>query len=234
MLASPGMISRLVVVTFVIGVGSGLMHCVSGRIVDRADPTAMERILNLLTWIVMGLVPYSLGVGLLWLLCGFVFRETAQGNEQIKSWQIRGFQEIKSSLLILGFSFFVAGLPLMPFWWLYPFLNSVRLMFAPWLLVASLYNQSAFAIISFDAFKNFARETNEWGRFYTWTTGMALISFVGSMLMMISWPSVALFTSLPGAMLVTVSTLGFSAAAGEHCDWVVRGTKRHHKRPPAR
>jgi hypothetical protein len=234
LLTSPGLIWRAAVAALVSGIGSGTMHRISRQYAGITEPTIPDWFLNTLVWAGMGLVPYFIGVGLLWLLCGFVFRDTAAGREQVSSWSIHSFGELKSTFLIFGFSFFVAGLPISPIPMMFPFVHPLRCLVAPLFLLSAWYRQNALAIVAVDAFKHFQREKNEWGQFYSVAMGFGLIGFVGGMLMWVSFsfPFVTFITSLLGAMMVTLSTVLFASAAGWHCGWVVTGTSGTNSAKP--
>lgn len=227
MLSSPGLRWRAVLSAVVIGLGSGMMHRISRQYTELSEPSNfLDKLMTTLAWAGMGLLPYFIGVGLLWLLCGFVFREAASGNEQVSNWSIQSFGELKSTFLVFGFSFFIAGLPISPIPIMFAFVHPLRCLIAPLFLLSAWYSRNPLAIVSVDAFKHFRRESNEWGKFYMLAVGMGAMGFIGGLLMLVSVSGVSFITSLLGAVLVTMSTVIFAAATGWHCGWVVAGTRK--------
>jgi DNA-directed RNA polymerase subunit M/transcription elongation factor TFIIS len=220
MWVSPGLVWRVLLAGLVIGIGSALMHWL-GQAVDETDPSIGAQIANGLIWFGVGVLPYLLGSALLWLFCGFVFREAAQGADQVSTWSVRSLPEFGSTFLLFSFAFFFAGLPLLPIPHFFFLILPFRFMVSPLLLCSAWYSQNPFGIVAVDAFRNFLKQRHEWGNFYRLVIGLALLAFVGSGMMMIASPGIGIATSILGAILVAFATISFAALTGWHCGKVV-------------
>jgi hypothetical protein len=175
-----------------------------------------ERIVGFLLWFGLAGLPYFVGVSFLWLISGFVFREAAKGNDRVSSWRISSFDDLLSTFVMFGFSFFLAGILFAPFHYLFPFVLPLRFLVAPALLYSAWQAKNPFAIFSKRLFKSLQHRGNEWGLYCTPIFGLALLGFIAHSLMLISWPVLSLPASFVGAVLATLSTVSFAAVTGKH------------------
>ncbi len=220
--SSEGLIGRFVFTTLLLGGSNGLMHYLANRASRVAGEASFgERLYDWLIWIGAGALPFLLGTALLYLLCGYVFRETASGNTRVSSWKIGSLAELNSTFWVFGFGFFIAGLPLLPIPGMFPFVLPFQFFIAPLLLLSAWYSENPLSIIAVDAFQNFKREMVKWGDFYKSVTGLAFLGFLGGLLMMVPWFPFFILTSMMGAFAIVFTTVAFAALTGRHCGEVV-------------
>jgi len=115
--------------------------------------------------------------------------------------------------LLFGFSMFIAALP-----WLMSCLLCVILplqfLLAVVFLVCAWHNRMPFAIVSGAIFSSFSQCREGW---LVWGKCVALLVVsvaIGGGLMDLTYSGISVFTSLVGAILVTVATLIYAAITG--------------------
>ncbi len=206
-----------------IGLGSALMHNTADaylQLEQAGEATIRDWIVNTFQWFVVGGV-YLVGVLVLWYLAGVVFRHTATGETHIERWTPTGPHELKSTWLLFGFSYFIAGLPLSPIPFFYVLVTPLRFVLAPPFLLAAWYNQDPLQIVAVDAFSRSKQHWREWLQLYTSLLVLALIALLGGWLLTIPGTVLPFFTSVLGAWIIAAVTITFAAIVGWHCGYLV-------------
>ena len=189
----------------------------------RIEPESVEfgqRMLSYGTGLLFGQLVFFVGYIVLLFVGGVVFRETARGKTKVTSVSASGGAEFTSTMLLFGFSMFVAALPCMFFGLMFislPF----QFFLAGIFLFAAWKNQAAFQIVSTSVFQSFSDHGNSWKNWAMGTGIAAFLGFVGGGLMEVYFPVVSVFTSFAGAMLIAFATLFYAAISGWHCGSVV-------------
>ncbi len=168
----------------------------------------------------VGWTLFGLGTIFLWYTAGIIFRKAAVGQRRIDNWRIGPSTEWTSTFLLIGFSFAVAGSPLMMFgatWLSAP----VRFFLALPMLVSVWFTQSPFKIISVDAFSRYRRQRPQWKSVWLVVLALASIAFVSGLMMAIPVRYLNIITSVIGAVVLSFATLGYAAVAGWHSGKVV-------------
>jgi hypothetical protein len=222
MFGSPGLMWRAIVSALLMGTGWAIMHAITASyqaVHQDSEAPIGEWAISMIVWFLFGGIPYLIGTLLLWFVCGYVYRESAHGRNQISGWATGGSSEFSSTFLIFAFGYFIAGLP-MAFvsWLIVPF----RFLFAPPLLLSAWFNQSPFAIIAVDAFQNVQRDWYQWKSFYLYVLALAGIALVGGLLMMIPIFILSAITSLIGAAILVSVTIAYTAVTGWQCSLVMK------------
>ncbi len=195
---------------------------------DRLDPEVELLSKRLLHWgagYLCGQAVFFVGYIVLLFVGGVIFRETAQGRTHVKSVSCTDAADFTSTMLLFGFSMFIAALPLMMIGWMFltiPF----QFFLAGIFLFAAWKNQGAFLIISASIFESFSKHLGSW---QNWAMGALLAAaggLLGGGLMEVSWPVLSVFTSIAGAVLIAMVTLFYAAISGWHCGAVVDKLRR--------
>lgn len=184
---------------------------------DLRGPGAEVGFMNAFKLVISGmafLAIYGCGTMVLWYVCSIVFRESARGNHEVESWRPHGYDEMKSTFLLFGFSFALAGLPFMMLGTY--FSASVRILIAPLLLLVAWFNQDVFIGVTFGPFTTFRTQSEDWKQFYIYVFALALLSLVGGLLFYVP------YCSIIAATLIVAATIAFAAASGWHIGRTVR------------
>jgi len=200
--------------------GNVVGHFALSNYQEIQDPTMGDTAFMAFWRIGIGWTLFGLGTLFLWYTAGIIFRKTAIGERRIESWRIGPSTEWTSTFLLIGFSFAVAGSPLLMFgatWLSAP----LRFFFALPMLVSVWFTQSPFKIISVDAFSRYRRQRPQWKAVWLVVFALASIAFTSGLLMAIPVPFLNIVTSLIGAVVLSFTTLGYAAVAGWHSGKVV-------------
>lgn len=231
MVKTPGVICRVSIAITLMCFGAIAMESIypasTPPAVDGEGGTMTERLLQSGSWMVVGAVPYLLGLLMLWFTCGYIFRDAALGHRNVESWKNAGTSELSATFLIFSFGFFIGGLPALFVIWL---AMPLSVLLGPLFLLGAWYDRSPFSIISVDAFKNFTKETWLWGAFYRFMAFLAFLGFVGGLMFKVrgieGFPFAASVILTVLAVLISVAvTLIFAAVCGWHCGRVVEGLR---------
>ncbi|MFK7765918.1 MAG: hypothetical protein AB8B55_01660 [Mariniblastus sp.] len=184
--------------------------------------TGMEKMWMGIQWTLFCVIPYMIGLAVLWYIAGYIFRDAALGHLQVKSWKSKGTNETMATVLVFGFSFFIGGLPA-------AFVPSVmmplRFFLAPLFLLGAWYSKSAFGIINVDAFKNAMKHSGHWLSFYIFMGVIGLIGLAGGLMFelrrVVPYLVINAAISIVGVLVVAALTLIFAAVSGWNCGWVV-------------
>lgn len=224
MLRSPGVMLRATVAIALMSFGTIVMQWFIPTSAPPAggdgDASLAQRLFNWAQWGVLGLLPYTVGVLMLWFTSAYIFRDAALGKRYVESWKNVGTSEVIATFLIFAFGFFIGGLPAA---FLTLMTLPLRVLFGPLLLLGAWYNRDPFAIVSVDAYKNFSDEVSQWTSFYTFMAGLAFFSFVAGLIFWMravipgSLFVLSMFVSVVGVVLVVAVTLIFAAVCGWHC-----------------
>lgn len=166
--------------------------------------------------IFLGVVPYYVGLVLLWLLAAYMFRDAALGRRKVDSWGFRGFSELQGTFLLFAFSFFVAGSVAI---FLPPLMIPLRMMLAPLFLAAAYFNRSVWGLVAADIFTHFGKQKFQWLHLYIWMVALSGIGLVAGFLFWLRGENmqVANIIMTPfGVLLNTMATLVFAPLAGWH------------------
>jgi DNA-directed RNA polymerase subunit RPC12/RpoP len=229
MLKSPGVGLRTVVALTLMCLGSIMMQWFSLEsaaepAADEATSSFVKGLIQSLSWLAFGFLPYLIGLAALWYTSAYLFRDAALGHLEIKSWKSKGRSELLGTFLIFSFGFFIAGLAgiFRP-----PSILPMQILFAPLLLLGAWYNQSPFAIINVDAFKMVGIQKTQWIEFYKFIFALLVASFVTSSVFVLRlFVPDNLFVlnaivTIVGLLMTVVITLLFAAVCGWHCGKVV-------------
>lgn len=212
--------ARCVLVALLLAAGNIVGHFAVSSYAQIEDPTLGDKALMVLWRIGVGWLLFGVGTILLWYLAGVVFRKTAAGQRRIDSWKIGPSTEWTSTFLLIGFSFAIAGCPLMMFgatW-----LNApLRFFLALPMLVSVWYTQSPFHIVSVDAFGRLRWQRSQWKSVGLVVFALASIAFTAGLMMAIPIAYFNILTSTIGAVVLSFTTLGYAAVAGWHSGKVV-------------
>ena len=194
----------------------------------RMDPEAVSMTNRMLYWgagLVFGQAIFFVGYIILLFVCGVIFRETAQGATKVDSVSCTDVADFTSTMLLFGFSMFVAALPCMFFGYMFislPF----QFLLAGCFLFAAWKNQGAFSIISSDIFSSFSKFSASWKNWLIVTAIAAAGGIVGGLLMEVPLHIISVFTSIAGSVIITFSTLLYACVTGWHCGNVVEQMKQ--------
>ena len=194
---------------------------------DRLDPetaTIVSRIVQSGIAFLFGQGVFLIGYVALMFVAGVIFRETAQGQTKVESVSSANMADFQSTMLLFGFSMFIAALP-----WLLTgaMFVTIPLQFfgAGIFLFCAWKNQSPFMIISESLFDSFSLHFGDWKRWAKTALIAAAVGMIGGALMEVSLPALSIFTSIAGAILITIATLFYAAATGWHCGNLVQQMK---------
>jgi DNA-directed RNA polymerase subunit RPC12/RpoP len=186
---------------------------------DLAEPDTYSFAENLLGWgvgLFCGQAVFFIGYIILLFVGGVIFRETAQGKTKVDSISVTDSADFTSTMLLFGFSMFIAALPCMFFGYMFisiPF----QFFFAGALLFAAWKNQGAFSIVSGSLLNSISQNSASWKN---WLLGAGLASLggiVGGGLMEVPMQIISVFTSIAGAIIIAFATLLYAAITGWHC-----------------
>lgn len=202
-----------VVAIALMSLGSAVWHGAGpGELAD--DASMVQNIMSYLIAITIGQIPFLAGYLVLMYLSAVVFRETALGNDQVESLIPSDAAAFFSTMLLFGFSMFMAALPFVflpaGLWVPLQFFLAGVFLFCVW------QNKSAFAIVSGSVFTSFSQHSASWKTWAKVTSAAAGVGWVGGCLMTLSWPVMSIFTSIAGAVLVTLATLFYATIPGWH------------------
>ncbi len=234
MLQSPGIIPRAAIAIVLMCLGTILMQSIWPSYVpttaagsEAEAPTFFDKLVQWLMWATVGGVPYFAGLGMLWFTAGYLFRDAALGQRQVLSWRNSGTAEIKATFLLFAFGFFIGGLPMPPVGIFMILILPMRFLLGSLFLVSAWHSQSAFSIVSVDAFKNLTKQMSLWTRYYVFVGVLAAGAFViGVMFWMryfIPFFPLTIIVSVIAVILMAVVTLAFAAVCGWHCGRVAEG-----------
>ena len=215
---------RCVLVGLLLAAGNVIGHFAVAGYAEIKDPTMGDKAFMWFWRLGAGWTLFGLGSLFLWYFAGVVFRKTANGDRRIESWKIGPSTEWTSTFLLIGFSFAVAGSPMLMFgatWLSAP----LRFFLALPMLVSVWFTQSPFHIISTDAFARYRRQRPQWRSVWLVVFALASFAFVSGLLMAIPIPYFNVITSTLGAIALSFATLGYAAVAGWHSGKVVEDLK---------
>ena len=224
LVSQTNVVMRCVLVGLLLAAGNVIGHFAVSNYIVIKDPTLGDKAFMWFWRAGAGWVLFGLGSLFLWYFAGVVFRKTAAGNRRIGNWKIGPSTEWTSTFLLIGFSFAVAGSPMLMFgatWLSAP----LRFFFALPMLVSVWYTQSPFHIISVDAFSRYRRQRPQWRSVWLAVLALASIAFVSGLLMAIPIPYLNIITSTLGAITLSFATLGYAAIAGWHSGKVIEDLK---------
>lgn len=213
-------VARCGVTAALLAVGNVIGHIAINRFLAIEDPTMGDSAWMVVWRIGMGWTTFAAGTIVLWYFAGTVFRKTAAGRSMVDNWRIGPSVEWTSTFLLIGFSFAVAGLPLLltgQTWAIAPF----RFLLALPMLLSVWFTQSPFHIIAVDAFGHFQGRTQQWKAVGLVVIALAAVAFVAGLLMAVNVGYLNVLTSIVGAMLLSLATLGYAAVAGWHSGKVI-------------
>lgn len=171
----------------------------------------------------IGVVPYYIGLMILWFTCANVFRDTALGYRKVKDWGFHGSSELVSTFLLFAFSFFLAGslaifLPIL--------MMPLRVLIGPIFLTAAFFNRSPWGIIAVDTFSNFGKLKGQWLTFYTWMVTLAVMGLLsGGLFLARNWTetyAIDAGLSIFGILINVLITLVFSPLAGWQAGLIIK------------
>lgn len=186
---------------------------------DRLDPETSPVSQRILFWgagYACGQAVFFVGYIILLFVGGVIFRETALGQTKVDSVSCTDAADFTSTMLLFGFSMFIAALPCMMLGWMFLTIP-VQFFLAGVFLFAAWKNQGAFLIVSASIFESFSKHLPSWKN---WAMGALLAAaggMIGGGLMEVTLPILSVFTSIAGAILVALVTLFFAAISGWHC-----------------
>ena len=215
---------RCIFTGLLLAAGNVIGHFAVAGYADIKDPTMGDKAFMWFWRLGAAWTLFGMGSLFLWYFAGVVFRKTATGDRRIESWKIGPSTEWTSTFLLIGFSFAVAGSPLLMFgatWLSAP----LRFFLALPMLVSVWFTQSPFHIISVDAFARYRRQRPQWRAVWLVVFALASIAFVSGLLMAIPIPYFNIITSTLGAIALSFTTLGYAAVAGWHSGKVVEDLK---------
>ena len=194
---------------------------------DKLDKAAdlPEKFMSWGTGLVFGQLVFFAGYVVLLFVCGVIFRETAQGKTKVESVSVANTTDFTSTMLLFGFSMFIAALPFMYFGYMHLSLPLQFFLAGPFLF-AAWKNQAAFQIVSGSILESFSEHGASWKN---WAIGAGIASLggiVGGGLMEVPLQGISIFTSIVGAILVALVTLFYAAITGWHCGNVVEKMNR--------
>jgi DNA-directed RNA polymerase subunit M/transcription elongation factor TFIIS len=179
-----------------------------------------ERIIGWASSMLFGQLVFFAGYIVLLFVGGVIFRETALGKTKVESVSVANMPDFTSTMLLFGFSMFIAALPCM-FFGLMPVSLPFQFFLAGIFLFAAWKNQAAFQIVSGSIFESFSEHAASWKN---WAIGAGIAAVggvVGGGLMEVYVQGISIFTSIAGAILVAMVTLFYAAITGWHCGNVV-------------
>ena len=216
-LKSRSVMTWAVVSMLIMAFGSAIWHWLGVAQLDPETTSLPSRMFQWLIGFVCGQGIYFLGYVILLFVGGVIFRETAQGRTEVESVSCNNVADFTSTMLLFGFSMFIAALPWMMAGWMFLTLP-LQFLLAGVFLFSAWKNQSPFMIVSDSIFE--ALSSKQLGRWKNWVWGAlvaAVAGFVGGGLMEVSFPILSIFTSVAGSILITLATLFYAAITGWHC-----------------
>ena len=201
--------------------GSAFWHWNGAADLDPETTSIVNRIYQSGVGLLFGHGIFLIGYLVLLYVGGVIFRETANGQAEVKSVSSANALDFRSTLLLFGFSMFVAASPWLMVGWMFltfPF----QFFLAGVFLFSAWNNQSPFMIVSEGLFDSFSLHLNDWKRWAASTVIAAFAGIIGGALMEVSVPALSIFTSIGGAILITIATLFYAAATGWHCGSLVQ------------
>ena len=220
LVSTPTVAFRSILAGLFLAAGNVVAHFAISNHQEIQDPTMGDTAFMWFWRAGIGWALFGLGTIFLWYTAGIIFRKSAVGQRRIDSWRIGPSTEWTSTFLLIGFSFAVAGSPLMMFgatWLSAP----LRFFFALPMLVSVWFTQSPFKIISVDAFSRYRRQLPQWKSVWLVVLALASIAFVSGLMMAIPVRYLNVITSFIGAVVLSFVTLGYAAVAGWHSGKVV-------------
>ena len=220
MLRSPGVFTRTSLAIALMSFGTIAMQWFAEPAVKDDQGAMIQGLVLMAQWGIFGLVPYLLGVIILWFTAGYLFRDAALGNRQVESWKNAGTSEVTSTFLLFSFGFFIGGLPAALFTLM---TLPLRILFSPLLLLGAWYSQAPFSIVNVDAFQNFSKDVPQWKSFYLFLAGLAFLAFFAGLMFwirsLIPGPLfvLSMLLSFVAVLIVAIVTLVFAAVCGWHC-----------------
>ncbi|WP_075081751.1 hypothetical protein [Mariniblastus fucicola] len=190
---------------------------------DRLDvetTTLATRMMAYATGWIFGQAIFFIGYVVLLFVGGVVFREAAQGKSSVDSVSATDFADFTSTMLLFGFSMFVAALPCMFFGYMFVSLP-IQFLLAGVFLFAAWKNQGAFSIVSGSIAESFSKQSASWKN---WLIGAGIAAaggIFGGLLMEVDIAFVSVFTSIVGAVIIAFATLLYAAITGWHCGHTV-------------
>lgn len=220
LVTAPTVAVRSIFAALFLAAGNVVGHWALANYCEIQDPTMGDTGFMWFWRAGVGWTLFGLGTIFLWYTAGVIFRKAAARQRRIDNWRIGPSTEWTSTLLLMGFSFMVAGSPLMMFgatWLSAP----LRFLFALPMLVSVWFTQSPFKIIALDAFSRYRRQWPQWKSVWLVVLALASIAFTAGLMMAIPVPYLNMITSLIGAVVLSSATLGYAAVAGWHSGKVV-------------
>ena len=207
-------------------VGSGIWHSYATNIVD--DPAAIgdaAKEIKRNNWYYWGMGSligrpiYFLGYVLLLFAGGVVFRETALGKVKIESGLVSDRASFVDTLMLFGFSMFIAAFAVAIMW--EPFIVlPAQMLLAGLFLLPAWRNQNPYMIVSGDI-GEMIKMSASWRNWFAVTGIAAAGCLFGGALLEVPWPIISFFSSIIGSFVVVIATLLFAAGSGWHCGWTV-------------
>ena len=165
---------------------------------------------------IVGRAPFWIGYILLLFAGSTIFRAAAEGKTKVESFRALDLANFLKTVLLFGFSMLVATLP-----WIFTGLMLLTLplqfLVAGVFLASSWYNQSPFAILSAKSLAMFSQSREATAAWKLWAKLLVIPlagGLLGGLLMDFSFGGISIFTSLIGAVIVTVVTLVYAANTG--------------------
>ena len=224
LIAAPNVMAAGAIAASLIAAGNFAGHVAINRFSSIEDPTMGDLGRGWLMRVGLGWTLFAIGSILLWYFAGVVFRKTAAGDRRVNHWRMGPSVEWTSTFLLIGFSFSVAGLPLLltgATWAIAP----LRLFLALPMLLSVWYAQSPFHIIAVDAFDGLSRQRRQWQSVLLVVLTLAGIALAAGLLLAVPTAYLNIVGSAVGAMLISMVTLGYAAVAGWHSGKVVKELK---------
>ena len=193
----------------------------------RLDPEEVSLTSRMMTWgagLVFGHGIFFAGYTILMFVCGVIFRETAQGETKVDAVSVTDTADFTSTMLLFGFSMFMAALPCVFF---YMFISlPFQFFLAGCFLFAAWKNQGAFSIVSSSIFSSFSKHSASWKNWLVVAAIAAAGGFVGGLLMEVPLQVISIFTSIAGSVIITFATLFYACVTGWHCGNIVEQMKQ--------
>lgn len=210
------------IAALLMAIGSGIAHQMAmnfNAATGVADASVTQAVFSSAIQFTMGILPFWVGVLLLWLVCSAIFREAVLGRRQVDQFSISAVSELQSTFVGFAFPFFIAGLPMLLFSSMYvtiPF----RFFLAAFFLVAAWHNRSAFNILSTEVLSNISNMWAHWKEYLLAVFILSAIGMVGGLLMELPYFIIVWIGSFVGTVIVTAVTLVYAAITGWHCGYV--------------
>lgn len=148
------------------------------------------------------------GTAILWYACSVIFRESARGKDKVPTWKMQGSNEFTSTILLFGFSCFLAGSFFLPLG--ISVSAPLRMLIAPIPLLLAWYSQNPFIGTDFTPLKSLSSQGPNWQTFYLFVFVLAVITCVGGVFFMVP------YCSIIGAIIICLTTVVFAAVTGWH------------------